>query len=315
MAHIQNSHDWDGQPYFPISRFYKNRFGEKVYKITVSAAQTCPNREKNKGRGCVFCDELGSAGSHLIKHMPLKTQITINRERLHRRFKTNRFLVYFQPFTNTYNRLNQFKDDIELALQQDRVVGIAFGTRPDCLPDDIFPFLKTIADTSYLSVELGVQTFNDEQLAFLNRGHTAQESIDAIKKLKTRSNVNVGVHLIFGLPGETEEEVIETAKIVNSLPIDNVKLHNLHVLAKTPLHELYDQGKFEPIELEPYAKKVGLFLAHLSPDIAVQRLAAVAPRWDELISPIWTKDRLKPTQYIIKQMKLKDLYQGKLDRI
>ncbi len=310
MVPMNNFPEWDGQPYFPISRFYKNVFGEKVYKITVSAALTCPNREKNKGVGCIFCDELGSAGSHLIKHMPLKTQITINRERLRKRFKTNRFLVYFQPFTNTYNRLNQFQEDIELALNQDRVVGIAFGTRPDCLPDEIYPFLKSVAETSYVSVELGVQSFSNEKLEFLNRGHSAEQSIHAINSLKEKSGVNVGIHLIFGLPGETDAEIISMAEQINRLPIDNVKLHNLHVLKNTPLHELYKSGNFKPFELEDYSKRVVLFLSHLSPQVAIQRLAAVAPRWDELIAPPWTKDRLRPSQFIIKQMKEQDLHQG-----
>ncbi len=301
---------WDGQPYYPISRFYKNRFGEKVYKITVSAAQTCPNREKNKGVGCIFCDELGSAGSHLIKHHPLDEQILINREKLRKRFRVNKFLVYFQPFTNTYRRLEQFKADVGLALSNDGVVGVAFGTRPDCLPDEIFPYLKHINNTHYISVELGVQSFANEDLKFLNRGHSSEESIDAILKLHHEAGVNIGLHLIFGLPNEQDRDIIKTAKIVNDLPVDNVKLHNLHVLANTPLHDLYKANKFSPLELDEYARRVVLFLTHLSPGIAVQRLAAVAPRWDELVAPEWTKHRLKPTQFIIKHLKERELFQG-----
>ncbi len=302
--------EWDGQPYFPISRYYKNRFGEKVYKITVSAAQTCPNREKNKGVGCIFCDELGSAGSHLINHHPLEEQIIINREKLHKRFRVNKFLVYFQPFTNTYRRLEQFRADVGLALSKDRVVGVAFGTRPDCLPDEIYPYLREICSSHYVSVELGVQSFLNRQLEFLNRGHTAEESIEVILKLHQEAGINIGLHLIFGLPDEQDEDIINAAKKTNELPVDNVKLHNLHVLANTPLHDLYKEKKFSPIELDEYTRRVILFLSHLSPDIAVQRLAAVAPRWDELVAPEWTKHRLKPTQFIIKRLKEQELFQG-----
>jgi len=303
--------DWDGQPYYPISCFYKKRFGEKVYKITVSAAQSCPNRAKNKGVGCIFCDELGSAGSHLIKHLPLAEQIIENREKLRQRFKVNQFIVYFQPFTNTYRQLERFKSDVELALNTDHVVGVTFGTRPDCLPDPIYPYLKSIADEFFISVELGVQSFNDQQLNFLNRGHTVEDSIRAILQLHQQSGVNIGIHLIFGLPRESDQEIVETAKTVNSLPIDNVKLHNLHVLANTPLHEIYQADEFTPLTLEEYSRRVILFLEHLSPKIAVQRLAAVAPRWDELVAPQWTKHRLKPTQFIIKQMKMQNTFQGR----
>lgn len=307
---MKNFPDWDGQPYYPIGRFYKNRFGEKVYKITVSAAQTCPNRARNDGVGCIFCDELGSAGSHLIKHMPLERQIAVNRERLRHRFKVKKFLVYFQPFTNTYKRLEQFQRDIELALDQDKVVGIVFGTRPDCLPDDLFPYLQNLTRTSYVSVELGVQCFSDDQLEFLNRGHTVQDSLDAIENLHSRSGVFTGIHLIFGIPGETDDLIRQTALRINQLPIHNVKLHHLHVLAKTGLEKRYNNGDFIPLTLEEYARRVGLFLSYLSPEIAVQRLAAVAPRWDELIAPQWTRERLKPTQFIIKSMLEQSLHQG-----
>lgn len=303
--------DWDGQPYFPISRFYKNRFGEKVYKITVSAAHSCPNRERNQGVGCIFCDELGSAGSHLVNRQPLDQQISENREKLRKRFKVNKFLVYFQPFTNTFRQLERFKADVELALAKENVVGVVFGTRPDCLPEEIYPYLRDVGQRSFVSVELGVQCFSDQQLIFLNRGHTAEDSINAIKDLNQKSGIQIGIHLIFGLPDETDAEIVQTARIINSLPVDNVKLHNLHVLAKTPLHELFLANRFVPLDLPEYARRVLLFLSHLSPLIAVQRLAAVAPRWDELIAPEWTKNRLKPTQYIINQMRIHSLYQGK----
>lgn len=314
MAHTNNSDDWGGQPYYPISSFYKQRFGEKVYKITVSAAQTCPNRDKNKGVGCIFCDDLGSAGSHLINHMPLREQILVNRERLRKRFRVNSFIVYFQPFTNTFNRLEQFMSDVQMAVAEEDILGIAFGTRPDCLPEEIFPFLKKIREKHYVSAELGVQSFFDHHLEFINRGHSVKQSIKAITALKEQSHINVGIHLIFGMPGETNDEIVETAKRINSLPVDNVKLHNLHVLEKTPLADMFRRGEFTPLDLETYAERVLLFLSHLSPKIAVQRLAAVAPRWDELVAPAWTKDRLKPTQLIIRKMKENSVRQGCLFR-
>ncbi|MBU3918265.1 TIGR01212 family radical SAM protein, partial [bacterium] len=227
--------DWGGQSYYPISRFYRKNFGERVHKISVSTAQSCPNREKNHGVGCIFCDEWGSAGSYAMPEMSLREQIQINREKLRKRFNVNKFIVYFQSFTNTFMRLSKLKADIETALSEDSVEGVVLGTRPDCLPPEIFPLLRDFNEHSFVSVELGVQSFLNERLDFLKRGHTAEQSLEAIKRLHEQAGVNVGIHLIFGLPGETQKEIMQAAEITSSHPVNNVKLHNLHVLANTPL--------------------------------------------------------------------------------
>ena len=299
------------RPYFPISRYYLGRFGRKVHKITVSAANSCPHRDgKKNGKGCLFCDEWGSAGHHLAKVGTLEEQIVANREKLRNRYRADRFLVYFQPFTNTHTELRTLRENIETALRQDQVCGVVLGTRPDCLPDEVLSLLNRCGRRDYMAVELGVQSLYNPRLAFLNRRHTAEQSIGAIEKLHRLTNVDIGLHLMFGLPEETEEEITETAKRINDLPVSSVKLHNLHVLSHTPLESLYREGSFQPVELHPYAQKVAAFLAHLSPNIAVQRLAAVAPRWDALVAPRWTKERMRPTQYIIAEMKKKGIYQG-----
>lgn len=303
--------DWNGQRYYPISQFYKNKFGEKVHKISVSVVQTCPNRKRTGGEGCIFCDEWGSAGNRLEKDLPLRDQILIGRKKLANRFKVKKFLVYFQPFTNTFTSLDRLKKNIELALKEDQISGVVLGTRPDCLPMEIFPLLKKFQVQSFISVELGAQSFLDQRLDFLNRGHTSEQVIMAIKRLHNQSGVNVGVHLIFGLPGETDEEIIATAKIINTLPVDNVKIHNLHVLANTTLEGLYRKNQFKPLELKEYAHRVILFLEHLSPGIAVQRLAAYVGNKNQLIAPSWTKERLQPSQYIQNQLKELNTFQGK----
>ena len=303
--------NWDDKPYFPISSYYKQTFGEKVYKITVSIAKTCPHRLKQDDlKGCIFCDEWGSAGHHLMKIGTLKEQIITNREKLSKRYRVKKFLVYFQPYTNTYTDLDELIKNIELSIQQEQIAGIVIGTRPDCLPEELFPVLKKLSQKTFVSIELGIQSFSDKHLVFLNRRHTVSDSVDAIKNLKEKSGVNVGIHLMFGLPDESEDFIIETAHKINQLAVDNVKLHNLHVLTNTPLEKMYLKGSFKPIELEPYAEKVITFLKHLSPEIAVQRLAAVAARWDELVAPRWTKERMRPSQYIQSEMKKNNFYQG-----
>ncbi|MCP4750998.1 MAG: TIGR01212 family radical SAM protein [Proteobacteria bacterium] len=307
---MKTAPDWNGQRYYPISRFYRKRFGERVHKITVNVAKTCPNRRKSGGTGCIFCDEWGSAGDRSMMDLPLPNQIRINREKIAARFNVEKFLVYFQPFSNTYTELTRLEENIETALSQDRICGVVIGTRPDCLPDEIFPLLGEFHERSFVSIELGVQSFSNQRLEFLKRGHSAEQSIQAIEKLHRFSGVDVGIHLIFGLPGEMDREIIEAAGTVSALPVDNVKLHNLHVLVNTPLEVLYRKNLFEPEELEEYTRKVVLFLEHLSPEVAVQRLAAVASRRDDLVAPSWTAERSRPTQFIQKRLKDLNTYQG-----
>lgn len=298
-----------GMRYYSINRFYREHFGEKVYKIAVAVAYTCPNRGPD-GFGCVFCDQWGSAGVHHTKDLPLEEQITRNREYLAKRYRVKKFLVYFQAFSNTYNRISELQANMDLALAQPQVDGIIIGTRPDCLPPESIDLFANISENTFLSVELGVQSFSNEKLEFLKRGHTAEQSIEAIYRLHEKTSVHVGIHLIFGLPNETDPDIIHTAKTINSLPVDSVKLHNLHVLKNTPLEKEYRQNGFQPLELEPYADRVILFLEHLSPYTPVQRLAAYAGPDVGLIAPQWTGDRLQPSTWIQKQMAQRNTYQG-----
>ncbi len=303
---------WEDKRYYPISQFYKNRFGEKVYKVSVSIAETCPNRQPNSRMPlCIFCDEWGSAAYHLERDKSLQDQIIINRDKIARRYRAKFFLVYFQSYTNTFDRVSELEQRFDIALAQDNIKGVVLGTRPDCLPKRILPLLKQTHNTHYVMVELGLQSFFDHHLDFLQRGHNVQRGYEAIEKLHQYTGVDIGVHLMFGLPGETDQELIETAQILNELPVNNVKLHNLHVLSNTPLALQYQLGKFKPVELDEYIHKVTLFLEHLSPDIAVQRLAAVASRWDELIAPAWTKEKMRPTQAIEDHLQEQDTWQGK----
>lgn len=307
---IINPDEWNGERYYPISQFYKKRFGERVHKISVSVVDSCPNRKGRDGHGCVFCDQWGSAGNHHLSKLSLQEQIKTHRDRLSQRYHVHKFLVYFQSFTNTYTKITQLEENIEIALNEDSVCGIILGTRPDCLPDKVFPILQSLTERTFTSIELGIQSFDNHQLEFLNRGHTAEQSIKAIQDLHTKAQVDVGVHLIFGLPNETTQDIIETAKTINSLPIDNVKLHNLHVLARTPLETLYRKNLFAPISLEEYRNKVILFLEHLSPLIPVHRLAAYAGPHNELVAPDWTRERIRPLQSIKDELKNRKSYQG-----
>lgn len=304
---------WNGRRYYPISQYFRKKFGERVAKISVSVAEQCPSQGGYDGvPPCIFCDEWGSAAYHRERDRELLDQIRHNRKLVSRRLKSNKFLVYFQSYTNTLDKIAVLKQRFDIALSEEYVDGLVIGTRPDCLPERIFSLLNEVSQQTYLLVELGTQSFFNDQLEFLRRGHSAERSVEAVLKLAERTSVDIGIHLMFGLPGETEEQIIETAKIINKLPISNVKLHNLHVLKDTPLAKLYEEKKFTPIELEPYAERVVLFLRHLSPDVAVQRLAAIASRWEELVAPEWTRHKMQPAEFMENMLKERGVMQGDL---
>lgn len=305
---------WQGLPYYPISVFYKAKFGQKVYKVPVATAETCPNREGLRGmQTCNFCDVWGSSAFEEYQPLPLKEQIELGMARVKRRVNANKFLIYFQAYTTTFARVAQLRENFELAASYPETVGLVVGTRPDCISDALFELWNEYAQRLFVSVEFGVQSFNEHALVWMRRGHTAKKSVDAI--LRTRKHcpdIDLGVHLMFGLPGETDHDIVLTAKTCNSLPINNVKLHNLHVLKNTPLAEDYARGEFRPVSLEEYTRRVMIFLENLHPRIAVHRLAAVSSRLDELIAPDWVGKRMDNYQYMVDAMKSANTYQGRL---
>lgn len=303
---------WLGLPYRPISEFYENRFGGKVYKIPVSVVDDCPNRRGLKGmQTCVFCDVWGSAAKSESMTMGLREQIEKYQVEISKKYKAQQFLVYFQAYTNTFTKLEALRINFETALSFPKVRGFVVGTRPDCLSKGVLDLWNEYHQKSFVAVELGVQSFDNSQLEFMRRGHTREQSLKAIEKISKETSVDLGIHLIFGQPGETDDQIIETAKICNDLPITNVKLHNLHVLKETPLEEMFHKGEFTPIEREAYAHRAQLFIEHLNPRIYVHRLAAFASRWEELVAPKWTSDKMGTHQFLIDYLRERRSYQGK----
>ncbi len=302
---------WLGLPYHTIAEHYAGLFGEKVYKIPVSVVDDCPNRRGLKGmQTCVFCDVWGSAANAESLSMELRSQIEKYHAHIAQKYKAKAFLVYFQAYTNTFTKVSALRHNFDVALSYPWVRGFTVGTRPDCLSKAVLDLWQEYHQKSFVAVELGVQSFDNEQLKFMRRGHTAEESIEAVHKIAEKTSVDLGIHLIFGNPGETDEQIIRTAEIVNTLPITNVKLHNMHVLKNTPLEEIYHRGEFAPLEFEAYCARVELFLQHLSPRIALHRLAAYSSRWDELVAPEWTCNKMKTHQGIIDFLRASNSFQS-----
>ncbi|MGE5086540.1 MAG: TIGR01212 family radical SAM protein [Bacillota bacterium] len=302
---------WLGLPYHTISEHYSQLFGEKVYKIPVTVVDDCPNRRGLKGmQTCVFCDVWGSAANAESLSMELRAQIEKYHEQIANRYKAKAFLIYFQAYTNTFTKVSALRHNFDVALSYPWVKGFTVGTRPDCLSKAVFDLWNEYNEKSFVAVEMGVQSFFNDELEFMRRGHTGEASIEAIHKIADNTKVDLGIHLIFGSPGETDERIVKTAEIVNTLPITNVKLHNLHVLKQTPLEEMYHKGEFSPIDQETYTRRVELFLQHLSPRFALHRLAAYSSRWEELVAPAWTKNKMGTHQAIIDHLRAQGSYQS-----
>jgi radical SAM protein (TIGR01212 family) len=303
---------WQGLPYHAISQFYRHRFGGRVYKIPVSISETCPNREGlGGGKICIFCDQWGSAAFPEYSQEPLRRQIEETRTRLQRRFNGEMFLVYFQAYTTTFSRTSHLREQFKTAFSFPDVKGVVVGTRPDCISDAVLDLWnETTGSGRFVGVELGVQSFDEKQLVWMQRGHTGKRAIDSILRIKEKTQVDLGIHLIFGLPGETDDQVIATARLVNSLPINNVKIHNLHVLRNTPLEKIWNDGQFIPLSRESYIRRTILFLEHLRPELSVHRLAAVASRHDELVAPAWASSKMETYQMFLDEFRRQETFQG-----
>ena len=299
-------------PFSPVSSFYKEKFGEKVFKIPVALAGRCPNMKDGSGlKTCIFCDEWGSFAYPKSQQKDLRQQIDIHRARVKKRYNSKKFFIYFQAYTTSYTGVQRIREAFTIAQEYDDVVGIIIGTRPDCLSPALLDLFNETAEKTFMAVELGVQSFDEKQLKWMRRGHTAEQSLGAIRRIKKNCpKVDLGIHLMFGWPNENLEDVKRCAEICNENDIDNVKLHNLHVLKNTDLENLFKDQQFDPVDRETYSEMVAYFLAHLRSSIKVHRLAATASRWDELISPEWTRHKMANYQYVVSYMKNKNITQG-----
>ena len=294
--------------YRKYSDFLREKFGEKVYKLPVKLDLTCPNRDGTCGvGGCIFCGEEG--GSFENNFGTVREQILKNKDHIKNKYKANKYIAYFQNFTNTYMPFEDFKRVIEESLIED-VVGVSISTRPDYLPKKHLDFLEELNKNYFVTVEIGLQTPNYHSLKKLNRGHGLSEFIDAALKLKKR-NLNVCTHIIIGLPWDDDLDIVECAKILNVLNIDEVKIHALYILKDTALGKMYERGEIDPISLDDYKKKVILFLRNLKDDIIVERIIGRAPYENSLFCN-WNTSWWKIRDEIIEVMHENGYTQGDL---
>ncbi len=303
------------QRYRSLSSYLKEKFGEKVYRVSIDAGFTCPNRDGTLAYGgCIFCDEAGSRARYVEPQLPIREQLVKGMDFIGRRFGARKFIAYFQAYSNTYAPIEKLREIYSIPLEFPEVVGISISTRPDLVSEDVLTLLDELSDKVHVWLEIGVQSFHYRSLVKVRRFHGVAESIDAILRAQ-KHRVEVVTHVILGLPGETVREMIETARILSALGVNGVKMHHLYVVKNTDLAKLYENGKVKVFDTpEDYAKVAALFIAHLSPEIVIHRLAGRAPA-DMLIAPEWTSNKFAPIQAIQKELQDKNLYQGKLLRL
>ena len=297
--------------YRAYSQYLKEKYGEKVYKLPVNLPITCPNRDGCVGiGGCIFCGDVGAAFENLPSTMAIGRQIEENMEYIGSKYNAKKFIVYFQNFTNTYMPLDVFKDNISRAVR-DNIVEIAISTRPDCISREYLEFLDEISKNHNIniSIELGLQTVNYKTLAKINRGHTLAEFIEAVNLIH-EYKFEVCTHLILNLPWDDIDDVVECAKVLSALKVEQVKLHSLYIVKNTPMANMYLNNEFSMGTYYDYVERVIAFLEHLSPDVVIQRLIGRAKEEHTIFSNYGTS-WWKIKDNIDEQLELKDTYQGK----
>lgn len=297
--------------YFSYGYFLRQLYGQRVQKVSVDAGFTCPNVDGTVAiGGCTFCDNRSFSPSRRLPRQDIRDQIDEGIRRLKRRYDCHQFTAYFQPATNTYAPVERLRPLYASALSHPDVVGLAIGTRPDCVPNEVLDYLAELSETTYLTIEYGMQTMHDRSLDWMNRGHHHDSMLDAMERSVGRG-FEICVHIILGLPGESHEDMLATAKEVARLPIDSVKLHNLYAVKKTPLADQVERGEVELIGRDEYVRTLVDFLELLPPTMVVERISGDAPR-DYFVGPEWCLDKPNVLLAIQAEFERRDTYQGRL---
>jgi radical SAM protein (TIGR01212 family) len=297
--------------YNEYSKYLVKKYGEKVYKLPVNLPVTCPNRDGSLGvGGCTYCSEVGAGFEMLENTISVKEQLSRNMEYIRKKYKASKFIAYFQNYTNTYLQLEKFKEFINQS-DIDDIVEVSISTRPDCLADEYLEFLYEFSKRTKIniSIELGLQTVNYHTLKKINRGHGLAEFIDAVLRTKKYA-FEVCAHVILNLPYDNMDDVVETAKILSVLKLEQVKLHSLYIMENTVMGDLYKAEIITPFSKDDYVERVIMFLENLDKSIVVQRLIGRAPKENSLFVN-WGMSWWKIKEEIEEQMKIRESYQGK----
>lgn len=301
---------WQDKRYHSLNYFLREKFGEKVFKISLDAGFSCPNRDgKISLGGCVFCSSRGSGDFAGDRRFSIDRQFEDIKNMMKKKWNTGKYIAYFQAYTNTYAPIEVLDKKYKEATDKEGVVALAIATRPDCLGEDVLELLESYNKKVYTWVELGLQTSKESTAKLINRGYELEVFEKAVRELRKR-NIDVVVHIIFGLPGEDREDMLDTIKYISHMDIQGVKIHLLHLMENTPLVKFYDSGQLKFMEMEEYVDLICEAISLLPPSTVVHRLTGDAPR-NLLIGPMWSLKKWEVLNAIDKKLETEDIYQGK----
>ena len=302
--------EWNGKRYHTLNYFLREKFGEKIFKISLDAGFSCPNRDGKVSKGgCIFCSERGSGDFAGDRAFSISKQFEDIKLMMNKKWKEGKYIAYFQAYTNTYASVDVLRAKYDEAINNEGVVGLAIATRPDCLSEEVLDLIEEYSKKIYTWVELGVQTSNDETAKIINRGYKLEVFDEAVKNLNSR-NIDVVAHVIFGLPNETKEDMINTIKYISNSGVKGIKMHLLHVMENTPLEVMYKHGKLRLMEQDEYIETICEAVTLLPQDMVIHRLTGDAPR-NLLVGPMWSLKKWEVLNAIDKKMEDDNLYQGK----
>ena len=296
---------------YMLNDFLKEKFNEKIYKVSLDGGFTCPNRDGKVSKGgCIFCSENGSGDFTATKLKSIHAQIEEQIDLVSKKYKGDKYIAYFQNFTNTYAEVSYLRKIYQEALSHEKIVGLAIATRPDCLGDDVLELLAELNKKTFLWVELGLQTVYDDVAKYFNRAYETEIDKEASEKLN-RLNIKFVTHIIIGLPKEENDDYLKTAIFAQNCGTWGIKLHLMYVVKNTPLEKLYLNGALKVNTKEEYVEKVVNVLENISSEIVVHRLTGDGDR-ETLVAPLWSIKKIDVLNSIHKELKRRNTYQGKL---
>lgn len=288
--------------YLSFNKYLKDKFGQKVYKISLDGGFTCPDRDgKIDTRGCIFCSKGGSGDFAQNRNLSITEQIESGKKIVEKKIKSGKYIAYFQAFTNTYAPVEILRAKYSEAINHPDIVALSIATRPDCLGDDVIELLDEMNKIKPVFVELGLQTIHSDSAKYIRRGYSLEVYNEAVKKLKN-IGVNIVVHIILGLPNESEEDMLESVKYVCQSQIDGIKLQLLHIIAGTDLAKDYEKGLFKTLEFDEYVELIAKCVAIIPKNIVIHRLTGDGAKKD-LIAPLWSADKKRVLNAINKALR------------